>query len=846
VSGWDRPTPFWRTARLLLGASRRRAQGRWEQNRRLMGHRGGDADVASLLAFLGYVAIGGVHACVAMLLVGSVDASRRLVADAAGLRQVSPSTLEQVDREEREATQGDPSRRPTAARTQEALRALFRKEARTDGARDDAQARGEELFEHYRRHGRAGLVARTTAWGFARTGTVDPLVALLGSLLIGAWFLTLVLQGEGVEFDLQRRRHPMWEWLLSHPVDPRAVFLAEMMSPLWVNPFVVMAPVFWIGAFWIAYDSPAIGLLAGLAVGVPIAIAATCATKTIEIVSFLTLPVRSRGAVLGILSWFGQATLMVMVFAAFTQGVLLAIARPLAGVSERLPAPLLAWSLGLSEGGASPLRGVLAGGLAAALIVAIAVHVSARATRHGLAGGFASTVETPRALVSTRHSSWLLRDPLHRKELLWLWRDRGALIQVFLVPLTLAAFQLLQFRSLLVAATRGWHLMAGASVLLGTYFLLTLGPRSLLSEGAALWLPLTWPRGLEDLLRAKARLWWLVSCIVVFPLLLVTAIRFPSAAAKVALVAVVWVAFAGSLAEKGVTLVTMVSASGEPEPVPRGRRFAASVGTLTFAIGVLSQRWTLACAGVVFSWMTSAALWQNFRARLPFLFDPWSERLPPPPTVLHGMVAISIAQEVLAVGTGIAVAVVGAQRQWFAISIAYGLAATSVGIGLTLWLARRGVRASAVWRWSEAPIGSRRALGGAVLGVAAGLALGAVGQVYVLLLDQLARWGWLSPMPMVASGAQRIGLAVVAVGLAPWGEEYLFRGLLFRSLEREWGLSRAVAGSACVFAIYHQPFAWIPVGLLGAASALLFKRTGHLAHSVLLHMAYNTVVVWLL
>jgi membrane protease YdiL (CAAX protease family) len=71
--------------------------------------------------------------------------------------------------------------------------------------------------------------------------------------------------------------------------------------------------------------------------------------------------------------------------------------------------------------------------------------------------------------------------------------------------------------------------------------------------------------------------------------------------------------------------------------------------------------------------------------------------------------------------------------------------------------------------------------------------------------------------------------AVMAVAFAPFAKEYLFRGLLFRALDREWGGWRAVAGSAAFFAIYHQPLAWLPVGLLGIANALLFKKTGRLA-----------------
>ena len=84
---------------------------------------------------------------------------------------------------------------------------------------------------------------------------------------------------------------------------------------------------------------------------------------------------------------------------------------------------------------------------------------------------------------------------------------------------------------------------------------------------------------------------------------------------------------------------------------------------------------------------------------------------------------------------------------------------------------------------------------------------------------------------------------VIAVLFAPFAEEYLFRGLLYRALDKEWGGWRAVAGSAAFFAIYHGPMSWIPVGLLGAANALLFKRTGRLAPAVMLHMVYNAVVL---
>ncbi|WP_130418065.1 CPBP family intramembrane glutamic endopeptidase [Edaphobacter modestus] len=74
-------------------------------------------------------------------------------------------------------------------------------------------------------------------------------------------------------------------------------------------------------------------------------------------------------------------------------------------------------------------------------------------------------------------------------------------------------------------------------------------------------------------------------------------------------------------------------------------------------------------------------------------------------------------------------------------------------------------------------------------------------------------------------------------------EEYLFRGLLYRALDREWGGLSAVVGSAAFFAIYHPPLSWLPVVLLGITNALLFKKTGRLAPAVVLHMVYNAVVL---
>ncbi len=281
---------------------------------------------------------------------------------------------------------------------------------------------------------------------------------------------------------------------------------------------------------------------------------------------------------------------------------------------------------------------------------------------------------------------------------------------------------------------------------------------------------------------------------------------------------------------------------------------------LTFAIGVLTQQWNLAVVGIVYSYITAAAMWENFRARLPFLYDPWSEKLPPPPTLMHAMVAISILVEGGAVAT--LPVLVWAGRENFAVarSLTYAVCALGVSVGVWSFLDARGVGLADVGCWGRPALaaaqakswwcgdGSRRGrfLRAMLAGIAGGLALGLLARGYVALLWHLPSTAEIlrqTRNQMDKVPGLKASYAFCAVAVAPFAEEYLFRGLLFRALDREWGGWRAVLGSAAFFAIYHPPLAWLPVGLLGVANAVLFRQTGRLALAVVLHMIYNAVVL---
>src|SRR6185503_14558936 len=348
----------------------------------------------------------------------------------------------------------------------------------------------------------------------------------------------------------------------------------------------------------------------------------------------------------------------------------------------------------------------------------------------------------------------------------------------------------------------------------------------------------------------------LVSLVFIF-----TLVRFPGDWWKVGLIAIGWYLFGRSMAAKSVTLVSTPTSSGEPEPVPKGRRWAASLGMLTFSIGILGQQWSLVVVGIVYSWLTAAAMWENFRARLPYLFDPWSEKLPPPPTLMHAMIAISALVEGGSVVTGAFMVLFGriggAELVPIVQAIAFGVVSVVVWMVTANLLSNRGVKFIDVWCWNGSGTVAQwwwsgngkydqRFFASLTIGAAVGLVLALFATGYVFVLS---RFGPFTETFRVAEEQAEnmpnlwTGLFIVGVFFAPFAEEFLFRGLLFRALNREWGAWRAVLGSAAFFAIYHPPASWLPVGLLGVATALVFKKTGRLAPSVILHMVYNAVVI---
>lgn len=838
-----RPT-FRRTVWLLLRSAHARSRGRAQRQLQYRDRRSGrvNGDWSYLFFPLMLILGGFLHGLCALATLHAIEFAWEADVEAHGKIIVPERVHALLERHSLHRPEGE-----------QAVEQALRSEARSISSNDEARtARERKLRAHYERRGVAGFVSREgtrDAPLAALSAGSEALPRLTGSFLLLLWFAMLALQGEGFHFDMQRRRHPAWEWLLSHPVKPGAVFLAEMLAPLGANPQLLGAPVFWAVLLKSGQPSLGIALLQGLVVGWTLAVAASCLHKAVEIVVLLRLAPRHRGAVLGMGSWLGMmASFGFMTVIGFPDGVR-GMLTFVGSLSLNVDVPAFGWMMGSLPGTWSVAFAPAAALGFSAFVVLGAVAVSARATKRGLVPSSEGGPRTIRSVVALRGTGGFV-DPLYRKELLWFLRDRGAVVQAVLIPASLAGSQLLHFRHSSEVIVENWNGLCAAAVVFGTYFLFMLGPRSLLSDGAALWMPLTWPRGMESLLLAKARFWCLLANVPVGLALLASAWLHPASSWKIALVGAGWWVFSRGLARKLATLVEPPpGSSGERDRVPKTRRLAAWAGAFTFAVGVATKQWQLAVTGIVYSWAAAAALWQNFREQLPFLFDPWSERLPQPPTLMHAMIAILFMNEALAIGVAALLMIGGDEGLWRLRAVWYGLVGISTWTITRDWLACRGVLDRQIWHWQPRPGTSARTRPWMALPLAgaAGMLLGLASRGY---LTVLARWS-----PQVADALGRstedlarhssahIWLGVTSVLLAPLAEEYLFRGLLYRALDREWGGWRAVAGSACLFAIYHPFVAWPPVAALGVLAAWTFRKSRSLWPAVAAHAAYNLVAI---
>ncbi|TAJ18307.1 MAG: CPBP family intramembrane metalloprotease [Planctomycetota bacterium] len=634
------------------------------------------------------------------------------------------------------------------------------------------------------------------------------------------------------------------EWLASLPLSGRALFWGKLAE------YTLVAPMCWFVALPVAL---ATFLLRGWhAAALPLALFAAAWTAVVAAGLRVALEtwLRTRFSHLKNL----QAVLTIAGSLVFVALLWLSNAPDLPAwfewLAEHVPAAAtpfghLAWLVD-SPGSALVALPLLA--LEAAAIAWLCVEVAARATASGLVfqpGVRQGVRGAARArAIGDAAPSWM-RGAL-RKDLLLLARDRAFLAQTLIVPLLVVAIQLVVNRHLLqLLASRSNHAAAFAFAL-GAYMLVFSAATVLSIEGNSLWMLMSSPQPLDRVLRRKAALWAVVGSLYTLGgcALLIWIGHWPDARG--------WTAFATALA--GIPIYAFIAAglgalATDPlEPDPQ-RRVAAPTLYLYMAIvamyatSIYADSLHVKFVQLVLSALLAYALWQRVRDRIPYLLDP-TEAPPPQLGLSDGLLAALafLACNGLALwmlgstgvgdGQSVLLAFVLAALVTTAASLYLLYRAGIAGLTETLGIARRIDGAWRVWT-------------GVALGVVCGAAAALMALGYFALLQSRPEWARYVEIPkhLESLARERAVFAILAIGVAPFVEEYLFRGLVFRGMQRSIGTAWAVIGSAAVFASVHPPAGAVPVFALGVCAAFAFQRTGRLWSAIACHLAYNAIVV---
>lgn len=172
--------------------------------------------------------------------------------------------------------------------------------------------------------------------------------------------------------------------------------------------------------------------------------------------------------------------------------------------------------------------------------------------------------------------------------------------------------------------------------------------------------------------------------------------------------------------------------------------------------------------------------------------------------------------------------------------------------GAFLWFAVRSLGSERLRDTSERGIGWVRGdAAGLWLGSGAGALVAAVTFAFALVWFPPEPGTPLGPMTELSStpGPGRVYVGVIALALAPFLEELLFRGVLFAGLSASWGRVPAAGVTTLAFVALHATellFYWAAgFGIVALATLALWLRLrfGALGPAVAAHLTYNAVLV---
>jgi membrane protease YdiL (CAAX protease family) len=464
----------------------------------------------------------------------------------------------------------------------------------------------------------------------------------------------------------------------------------------------------------------------------------------------------------------------------------------------------------------------------------------ARLVRDGLASSpnaFQGTRRTTATAPAKRHD--FLPEGIVGKELRLLSRDRNLFVQIFIVPLLMAAMQLvLQDTGFVRTIVSNFQAASAFAYGLGAYVLIG-SLQVLVVEGNSLWMLYAVPVSIHRILLRKTLLW---ACLGV----LYTGLVLAVCGLMIGTVALKSLAF-GAMACAGIFIYAFIGAGigilgSNPLETEVHRRMKVSSVYLYMILAAMygyalyaPALWTR-LGQIVLSSLLAYALWQKVRDHEPFLLDPVSA--PPPRVSLADGLIAALAFFVL---QGVVSVIAIGQRMSKGSSVTLGFVLAGALVAAFYLLTHR--RTPAFFGAQEASKTASLSAG-IGFGVMGGLTAGGLGLLFILAVErvpflQQLEGGEASPLRDVRGW----WLWLLTLLAAPVFEEFIFRGLLFRGMRRSLPLGVSVFGSAAVFALCHPPVAVVPVFAMAVLAAWSFAHSGRLTSAMALHATYNAIVV---
>ncbi len=702
---------------------------------------------------------------------------------------------------------------------------------------DASRALAKERFE---KQGLAAFELRPAdpRWG-GSMATLSPAGRLTAMQATGTYVALINIAILCMSIGLMSRQlsggDPSLTWLWQFPVSRHVLFSSKLMELVCDNPAAPITSLFYAAALWTCGATFLEGLGLGLLLGLAAAVTAAAVRLVMEIFMIQRLRRATRGAIVASLASLGSISILAVMLSNNSKFLI----ESFISISGALPG-WVGWNpftagIGTESMMAQAPAWWLVAPLTAGVAAFGAVQFAVALTRSGLATANDSA-RKHRKLAATPTSRPLWLGVGAWKVGLLLRRHPEHLAQVITTPIAIIVLLYFSgYHKVVDLATQGAPQVSVAILVAVAYMLMVASVQSMTSEAKYLWMLQCQPRPLADIVRTNARIWGAIGIAVSIPFIGAAVAMRPGDALTILirvpyLLAAIWL-----LAEVIFGLTALATTINNDQVAPYGQRnlLIPMLMISDVSLAIYNQSWWGQLSSLAMLTILVAAIRERQLVELPWLSDPVAT---PPKKVypMHGLLLIIGFQALM----GAARAFLLERPEFSAAAImtaSYCAGSILASAICAIWMSRNKLTLPALP--VHAGVGKRIVLGLAAC-CAAGLLLTislqwlnidvlsqSVGNV-IVRRSMYDKWYWL----------------VLYVVAAPIFEEWAFRGVLYRTLRRNWSIVPSVAVTTILFVTLHPVASFPALIVLGIVTAWTTEKTGRLWPSILIHAGYNAMI----